>query len=161
VVTHFEPIFQANQVELELEVEPYLPAVWSDPDRIDQVMINVLSNAFRYTPSGGKVTVRAAYANPMVKVSVQDTGVGIAPEHLPHVFERFYRVDKSRARQSGGNGIGLAIVRHLIDVQGGEIWAESAGPGTGTTISFTLPLPPGASEALLHHALQAGAVEAP
>ncbi|MBP1465551.1 HAMP domain-containing protein [Candidatus Chloroploca sp. M-50] len=161
VMTHFEPIFQANQVEMELDVEAYLPSVWSDPDRIDQVMINVLSNAFRYTPSGGKVTVRAVYANPMVKVSVQDTGVGIADEHLPHVFERFYRVDKSRARQSGGNGIGLAIVRHLIDVQGGEIWAESAGPGTGTTISFTLPLPPGTSEALLQHARQPGAVEAP
>lgn len=142
VVTQFEPIFAANQVRVRLETEAQLPHVWADPDRIDQVLINILSNAYRYTPSGGSVLVRAVYHEQMVVVSVRDTGVGISAEHLPHVFERFYRVDKSRARQSGGSGIGLAIVRHLVYAQGGEIWAESEGQGKGTTFSFSVPLAP-------------------
>jgi signal transduction histidine kinase len=77
---------------------------------------------------------------------VRDTGVGISAEHLPHVFERFYRVDKSRARQSGGSGIGLAIARHLVYAQGGEIWAVSEGKGRGTTFCFTVPLAPAVYE---------------
>lgn len=142
VGAQFEPLFAANQVTLSLELDKYLPHVWADPDRVDQVLINVLSNAYRYTPVGGTVTLRAADAGQMVIVGVRDSGVGIAAEHLPHIFERFYRVDKSRARQSGGNGIGLAIARHLVYTQGGEIWAESAGPGQGTTFYFTIPLAP-------------------
>jgi signal transduction histidine kinase len=142
VGAQFEPLFAANQVTLSLELDQYLPHVWADPDRVDQVLINVLSNAYRYTPAGGTVTLRAADAGQMVIVGVRDSGVGIAAEHLPHIFERFYRVDKSRARQSGGNGIGLAIARHLVYTQGGEIWAESAGPGHGTTFYFTIPLAP-------------------
>lgn len=142
VVTQFEPIFAANQVSLTLTVEAQLPHVWADPDRINQVLINILSNAYRYTPAGGRVMVRAAYHEQTVVVAVRDTGVGIDAEHLSHVFERFYRVDKSRARHSGGNGIGLAIVRHLVYAQGGEIWAESEGPGKGTTFFFTVPLAP-------------------
>lgn len=142
VGAQFEPLFMANQVTLNLELDAYLPHVWADPDRVDQVLINVLSNAYRYTPVGGAVTLRAADAGQMVIVGVRDTGIGIAAEHLPHIFERFYRVDKSRARQSGGNGIGLAIARHLVYAQGGEMWAESLGPGQGTTFYFTVPLAP-------------------
>jgi signal transduction histidine kinase len=74
-----------------------------------------------------------------VQLGVRDTGIGIAAEHLPHIFERFYRVDKSRARQSGGTGIGLTIARHLVYAQGGEIWVESGGPGQGATFYVTLP----------------------
>ncbi|HMQ33462.1 MAG TPA: ATP-binding protein [Chloroflexaceae bacterium] len=147
VVAQFEPIFAHNQVSLLLEVEAQLPHVWADPDRVNQVLINILSNAFRYTPPGGQVLVRAAYHEQMVVVAVRDTGVGIDAEHLPHVFERFYRVDKSRARQSGGSGIGLAIARHLVYAQGGEIWAESDGQGKGTTFSFSVPLAPVVVEA--------------
>ncbi|NTU80942.1 MAG: HAMP domain-containing protein [Chloroflexales bacterium] len=142
IVAQFEPIFAANQVTLNPLIEPNLPHVWADPDRIDQVLINILSNACRYTPGGGSVTLRAFYHEHMVTVLVRDSGVGISAEHLPHVFERFYRVDKSRARQSGGSGIGLAIARHLIYAQGGEIWAESDGQGKGTTFFFTVPLAP-------------------
>lgn len=142
VGAQFEPLFAANQVTLKLELDPHLPHVWADPDRLDQVLINVLSNAYRYTPTGGTVTLRAGDAGQMVIVGVRDTGLGIAAEHLPHIFERFYRVDKSRARQSGGNGIGLAIARHLVYAQGGEIWAESEGVGKGATFYFTIPLAP-------------------
>jgi histidine kinase len=147
VGAQFEPLFAANQVTLLLDLDERLPLVWVDPDRVDQVLINVLSNAYRYTPTGGTVTVRAADAGQMVLVGVRDTGVGIAAEHLPHIFERFYRVDKSRARQSGGNGIGLAIARHIAYAQGGEIWAESAGEGQGAVFYFTVPVAPPEIEA--------------
>ncbi|MGQ9925282.1 MAG: sensor histidine kinase [Chloroflexaceae bacterium] len=142
VVAQFEPLFRANQVTLGLHLDVDLPPVWADPDRVNQVLINILSNAYRYTPSGGRVTLGADVLDKMVIVAVRDTGIGISPEHLPHIFERFYRVDKSRARQSGGSGIGLAIARHLVYAQGGEIWAESDGPGRGTTFCFTLPVVP-------------------
>lgn len=138
----FEPLFTANQVRLTVDAPDSLPSVWADPDRIAQVLINILSNAYRYTPSGGGVTIQARQAEEQIKVAVIDSGVGIAAEHLPHLFERFYRVDKSRARQSGGSGIGLAIARHLVYAQGGTIWAESAGPGQGAAFCFTLPLAP-------------------
>jgi histidine kinase len=148
VVAQFEPLFRANQVALALHLDVDLPPVWADPDRVNQVLINILSNAYRYTPSGGRVTLVADVVDKMVVVAVRDTGIGISPEHLPHIFERFYRVDKSRARQSGGSGIGLAIARHLVYAQGGEIWAESDGPGKGTTFCFTLPVVPAESAAL-------------
>jgi signal transduction histidine kinase len=146
VAAQFEPLFAASQVTLALQIEADLPPVWADPDRVNQVLINILSNACRYTPAGGSVILRATYLDQMVRVSVRDSGVGISAEHLPHVFERFYRVDKSRARQSGGSGIGLAIARHLVYAQGGEIWATSDGKGRGTTFCFTVPLAPAAFE---------------
>ncbi|MDW8405637.1 sensor histidine kinase [Chloroflexus sp.] len=141
-ITQFEPLFSSNQVNLCLDAPEQLPQVWADPDRVAQVLINILANAYRYTPSGGTVTVQARADDHEVRVAVIDTGIGIAAEHLPHLFERFYRVDKSRARNSGGSGIGLAIARHLIYTQGGEIWAESDGIGKGSRFIFTLPLAP-------------------
>ncbi|EFO81757.1 histidine kinase [Oscillochloris trichoides DG-6] len=142
ICVQFEPIFSANQVRMGIEVPLRLPPVWADPDRLDQILINLLSNAYRYTPAGGEVVLRAWATTDKMTVEVADSGVGIAAEHLPHVFERFYRVDKSRARQSGGSGIGLAIVRHLVDAQGGDISVWSAGKGQGTVFTFTLPLAP-------------------
>lgn len=141
-IAQFEPLFSSNQVNLCLDAPEQLPQVWADPDRVAQVLINILANAYRYTPSGGTVTVQARADDHEVRVAVIDTGIGIAAEHLPHLFERFYRVDKSRARNSGGSGIGLAIARHLIYAQGGEIWAESDGIGKGSRFVFTLPLAP-------------------
>jgi histidine kinase len=138
----FEPLFTSNHVHLRIDAPPRLPAVWADPDRIDQVLINLLSNAYRYTPAGGEVVLRASSTSEMVMIAVSDTGVGIDEAHLPHVFERFYRVDKSRARQSGGSGIGLAIARHLVYAQGGDITVWSAGKDQGTTFTFTLPFAP-------------------
>lgn len=141
-IAQFEPLFSSNQVNLCLDAPEQLPQVWADPDRVAQVLINILANAYRYTPAGGSVTVQAHADDHEVRVAVIDTGIGIDAEHLPHLFERFYRVDKSRARNSGGSGIGLAIARHLIYTQGGEIWAESDGIGKGSRFIFTLPLAP-------------------
>ena len=140
VVTQFQSQMASQNLTLEVNVPNDLPPVLADPDRVEQILINLMTNAVQYTPSGGKITVFARSLDPFIEIGVVDTGIGIPMEHLPHVFERFYRVDKSRARQSGGAGIGLTIARHLVYAQGGEIWAESAGPGKGSTFRFTLPI---------------------
>ncbi len=133
------PQFADKTVELTLEIPAGVPPVLVDPDRIAQVLTNLLGNALQYTPPGGGVTVRAGREDHGVVIAVVDTGIGIAGEHLPHVFDRFYRVDRSRARASGGSGIGLTIARHLVEAHGGTIRAESAGPGHGTTFAIVLP----------------------
>jgi signal transduction histidine kinase len=140
VAAQFRPQFSAKHVHLNIKVPPDLPEVMADPDRFEQIMINLLSNALRYTPAGGTVTISAQAHDFFVQVGVRDSGIGIPAEHLPHIFERFYRVDKSRARQSGGTGIGLTIARHLVYAQGGEIWVESDGLGHGATFFITLPV---------------------
>ena len=126
-------------VEVRSEVPKDLPVVNADPERLHQVLFNLLDNAYRFSPTGGVVTVRAARDNGALRVSVEDTGPGIPAEHLPLVFERFYRADPSRSRQDGGTGIGLAIARSVVEAHGGEIWAEST-VGKGATFSFVLPV---------------------
>src|SRR5262245_11201661 len=116
-----------------------LPLVDADSRRVGQVLRNLLSNALAQTASGGHIDVTAGRYLDCVKISVSDTGVGIRPEHLPHVFERFYRTDGSRARASGGSGLGLAIVRQLVKAHGGEVSVESF-LGRGSTFAFTLPV---------------------
>jgi two-component system sensor histidine kinase BaeS len=127
---------------LELGVSPLegLPLVRADQDRAVQVLTNLLTNALRYTPAPGHVTVTARRAGSAVAFAVSDSGVGLRPEELARVFERFYRVDKSRSRALGGAGIGLTIARALVEAMGGRIGVESAGPGRGTTFTFTLPV---------------------
>lgn len=126
-------------VELQADLPAGLPAVLADQDRITQVLTNLVANALQYTPSGGKVTILAAQQGEVVSLSVVDTGIGIPPEHLAHLFTRFYRVDKSRSRQAGGgSGIGLTIARHLVEAHGGQLRAESQGEGEGSTFTFTL-----------------------
>lgn len=110
-----------------------------DPDRIGQVLSNLLDNALRHTPAGGTVTLRCQRSDGEVEYRVHDTGVGIPAEHLPHVFDRFYRVDTARDRGHGGSGIGLSIARALVEAHGGRITAESPGPGKGSTFSVRLP----------------------
>ncbi len=140
----FEPRLEAKGVRLELEVgEEPLP-VEVDPERLRQVLFNLLSNAERYTPEGGRIAVRAEQRDGEARVSVSDTGPGIPPEELPYVFERFWRGDKARARRSGGTGLGLAIAKQLVEAHGGRIGAESE-PGRGATFRFTLPLAPTSS----------------
>jgi two-component system phosphate regulon sensor histidine kinase PhoR len=112
--------------------------VKADRSRLDQVLINLLDNAVKYSPQGGKVTVQAAEEGEMVRVSVQDTGIGIPAKDLPRLFERFYRVDEARSRDKGGTGLGLSIVKHIVQAHGGSVQVESA-PGKGSTFSFTLP----------------------
>lgn len=125
-------------VALEQRVPGELPPVPADRERIHQVLFNLVDNAVRFTPPGGRVTVSARADGDRVRVWVRDTGVGIPPEHLPRLFERFYRADPARARGDGGTGIGLAICRSVVEAHGGRIWAESR-PGGGSTFTFELP----------------------
>ena len=126
-------------VELAQDVPEDLPAIFADAERVHQVLFNLLDNAVRFTPSGGRVRVTASRSNGSVDVAVADTGPGIAPEHLPRLFDRFYRVDTARSREEGGTGIGLAIARSVVEAHGGRIWAESE-PGKGSTFTFELPV---------------------
>jgi two-component system phosphate regulon sensor histidine kinase PhoR len=124
-------------IRLSSNVDPSTPQVLGDKERLKQVMMNLIENAIKYTPSGGEVSVTAAPAGERVRVSVRDTGVGIPAEHHSRIFERFYRVDKDRSRQVGGTGLGLAIVKHIVEAHGSSVRVESE-PGTGSTFSFTL-----------------------
>jgi signal transduction histidine kinase len=133
--------YAGKGVSLDIELPATLPAVRADGDRLLQVLTNLLNNALRFTPAGGRVTLSAEIHGRELVVHVADTGIGIPTEHLPFIFDRFYRADPSRSRQSGGgSGIGLTISRHLVEAQGGQIWSESGGEGQGSTFSFTLPL---------------------
>jgi two-component system, OmpR family, sensor histidine kinase BaeS len=132
--------FAEKDITLVVTIPADLPAVLTDADRIIQVLINLLGNALRATPLGGTVCVSAERLDDAIAFHVSDNGIGIAPEHLPQLFERFYRVDKARSRALGGSGIGLAIAKALVEAHDGRIWAESPGPGQGATFSFTLPI---------------------
>ncbi|HEU5002754.1 MAG TPA: ATP-binding protein [Actinomycetota bacterium] len=125
-------------VAVHNEVEPGLPPLRADRERLHQVLYNLLDNAFRFSPAGGTVTVGAHVENGACSVSVEDLGAGIPDEHLARVFERFYRVDGSRARSDGGTGIGLAIARSVVEAHGGRIWAEHGQQG-GATFRFVVP----------------------
>jgi histidine kinase len=126
-------------VGLDTRIPEDLPQVLVDEYRIGQVLTNLAGNALQYTPPGGRVVISAVEEANFVRISVADTGAGLASEHLEHVFDRFYRVDKSRSRAAGGSGIGLTIARYLVEAHGGRIWAESPGEGLGSTFAFTLP----------------------
>jgi signal transduction histidine kinase len=138
VIAHIHPTLEEKQIALESQIADDLPTVAVDPQRIEQVLLNLLDNACRYTPPGGKIVLSAYREDGAVHVSVRDGGPGIAPEDLPHIFERFYRGDKSRARSSGGTGLGLSIAKALIEAHGGKIWAENAPQG-GACFHFTVP----------------------
>ena len=123
---------------LRLECPPQLPLVIADLDRTEQILVNLIGNAVRYTPAGS-ITIHIKTEPGKLWIEVKDTGIGIYPEDLPHVFERFFRVDRSRSSHSGGTGIGLAISRHLVELQGGQIIVSSQ-LGKGSTFQFFLPL---------------------
>ncbi len=140
VTARLLPQFADQGIVLENDVSERLPQVRADADRVEQVLTNLVGNALQYTAAGGRVTIQAARLDAAIQFSVQDTGVGLTPDDLTKIFQRFYRVDKSRARASGGSGIGLTIAQHIVEAHGGQIWAESAGLNQGSTFSFTLPL---------------------
>ncbi|WP_102143149.1 sensor histidine kinase [Mycobacterium hubeiense] len=117
-----------------------LPPLWGDEQRLTQVLANLLDNALRHTPPHGRVDVHADTDGTRLLMRITDTGEGIAPEHLPHVFERLYRADAARTRDHGGSGLGLAIAKALVEAHGGHISASSQGAGTGTTFTIALPL---------------------
>jgi len=141
VLSEIEVAGPVKGVRLVRALSDDLPRVDADPERIHQVLFNLVDNAVRFTPEGGRVTVSAARRDGRVHVEVTDTGVGIAPEHLPRLFERFYRVDPARSRGEGGTGIGLAIARSVVEAHGGHLSAKSE-LGSGSTFSFDLPVAP-------------------
>jgi signal transduction histidine kinase len=134
----FSQIAARLEVTLEGSAEPGVDPVNMDVQRIGRVLANLVGNALRYTPPGGTVSICAERADGELLVRVQDSGEGIQPDDIPHVFERFYRGEKSRNRETGGSGLGLAIARGIIEAHGGRIWVESE-PGKGTRFTFTLP----------------------
>jgi len=136
------PAFAEAGLPLTRHLPAGLPCVRADGDRVVQVLTNLLTNALRYTAPPGPVTLtlHRAAGGRAILFQVTDTGIGLAPEHLPHVFERFYRVDKSRSRAAGGSGIGLSIAQALVDAMGGRLWVTIPGLGQGSTFSFTLPV---------------------
>lgn len=134
--------YDRKGVKLVVGPLPTDSTIFADPSRVGQVLTNLLSNALRHTPSAGTVTVRAEIEGSMTRISVTDTGEGIAAEHLPHIFERFYRVDTARDREHGGTGVGLAISHAIATAHEGRLSAASAGPGRGTTLWLELPSGP-------------------
>jgi len=131
--------YQSKGVALTTNIAAGLPELSLDPERMGQVLGNLLNNALRHTPTGGTVTISATSRTGGVELCVADTGEGIPAEHLPHVFERFYRVDTARDRTHGGSGIGLAIAKALVQAHGGQITATSPGTGQGSTFRILLP----------------------
>jgi signal transduction histidine kinase len=138
-VTPWQPQVTARKLSLSVELPADLPLVNIDWQRVNQVLHNILENAVAHTPKGGTINVAASGKGKWVEVSVSDTGEGIPAEDLPHIFERFYRVDKSRARATGGSGLGLTIAKRLIEAHGGTIAVQSK-LGEGSRFSFTLPI---------------------
>jgi len=139
VVAMRKPAIDAAGHRITVDVPPALPKVYIDRNRIEQVFINLLDNAVKFTPAKGEVRIRARAEGPFVRVDIEDTGVGIAPEHLSRIFERFFRVDKARSIESGGTGLGLAIVKHIVQAHQGKVEVQSI-PGRGSTFSVFLPL---------------------
>jgi PAS domain S-box-containing protein len=142
VVSGITPAADAKRIRLELRIQPELPPIEGDPKRLHQVLNNVLANAVKFTPENGSIVLACEAAGRWLNIRVQDSGVGIAPEFLPFVFDRFRQADSRTTRTHGGLGLGLAIARHLIEQHGGEIGAHSAGEATGTTVSIRLPVNP-------------------
>jgi PAS domain S-box-containing protein len=134
------PAAEAKGVRLQKTLDTGVGAVSGDAARLQQVVWNLLSNAVKFTPKGGRVQVRLERINSHVEITVSDSGIGIRPEFLPHVFERFRQADQTMRRQQGGLGLGLAIVRHLVELHGGEVGVESPGEGQGTTFRVVLPI---------------------
>ncbi len=146
VVSGALPAAQAKNVELVKTAPSDLPVIDADAKRLHQVLGNVLSNAVKFTPGGGRIDVRCWDEGDAITIEVQDSGAGIAPEFLPYIFDRFRQADSRAIRRHGGLGLGLAIARHLIEQHHGEIRASSAGPGLGTTVHIRLPVSRARSE---------------
>ena len=136
------PAAEAKGVRVQKVMDTGAVSIPGDPVRLQQVVWNLLSNAIKFTPRGGRVQIRSERVNSHLEIVVSDTGQGIPPDFLPHVFDRFRQADQKTSRQHGGMGLGLAIVRHLVELHGGTVQAESAGPGQGATFTVQLPISP-------------------
>ncbi|MGI8733842.1 MAG: sensor histidine kinase [Pyrinomonadaceae bacterium] len=136
-VDTLRPAATAKEIKVSVSLEQTRGFVIGDPDRLQQIVWNLISNAIKFTPSGGRVAVRLARVDSDFELSVDDTGIGIS-ENFPHVFERFRQADSSTTRSHGGLGLGLAIVRHLVELHGGTVLVESEGVGAGTKFTVRL-----------------------
>ncbi len=139
VLRQVGPVANKAGVTLQSQLPPLLPLVWADTARLQQVCLNLVRNALKFTPSGGSVTLHARSVGNMVEVSVADTGCGIALEDQPRVFERFYQAEDALLVKHGGFGLGLTVAQVIVEQHGGRIWLQSE-PGHGSTFFFTIPL---------------------
>ena len=139
VASQYTSVVEEVNLRLIIDAPSDLPALLVDVEHTGRVLHNLLDNAMQYTPEGGEIVITARRQEEFIEIQVQDTGSGISAEHLPYIFERFYRADQSRSRATGGAGLGLTIVKQLVEAQGGQISACSQA-GQGTTISFSLPV---------------------
>lgn len=143
-LNRLRPQAQRQRIALSLSLPSGLPPTWADLAALHEILLNLVDNAIKFTPPGGTIAVTARQDAGMLEIAVADSGKGISPEDLPHVFERFYKADRSRS--SPGAGLGLSLTRHIVLGHGGRIWVESQ-PGRGATFRFTLPqAPPAAPE---------------
>jgi PAS domain S-box-containing protein len=140
VVDGVRPASDAKSINLHTTLDPKISPIQGDPDRLQQIIWNLLTNAIKFTPKGGRVMVRLERLHSNVELTISDTGQGIDPELLPHIFDRFRQSDSSSTRRHGGLGLGLSIVRQLVELHGGSVTAQSAGMGKGTTFKVILPL---------------------
>ena len=131
---------EAKNLQIESRLTPLTLNVLGDPNRLQQVVWNLLSNAIKFTPAGGRIKIALDCIDGMAQIEVSDTGKGIHPNFLPYVFDRFRQADSSYSRRDAGLGLGLSIVRHLVELHGGTVSATSAGEGEGATFTVRLPL---------------------
>jgi signal transduction histidine kinase len=127
-----------KSIALDKTIEPGGETIYADRTALEQILLNLIENAIRHTATGGRISIQTKREGGGVSLAVDDTGSGIPPEHLPRIFERFYRADSGRSREAGGTGLGLAIVRHLVEAHGGNVSADSV-VGVGTTIRIFFP----------------------
>src|SRR5262249_17529626 len=139
-VQTIRPAADARGVSLETRLPIEISQIAGDPARLQQVIWNLLSNAIKFTPQGGRVFAQLERIDPHIRITVSDTGKGIAPDFLPCIFDRFSQADSSGAQRYGGLGLGLALVKYLVELHGGTIEAASAGEGQGSTFTVTLPV---------------------
>jgi signal transduction histidine kinase len=139
-IARIAPVAAAKGVRVSQEIPDELPTINLDAERIGQALFNLLENSVRHTPKGGSITLRAHCSESQLAFYVTDNGEGIRCEHLPHIFERFYRADPVRNRASGGSGLGLSIVQTIVEAHGGQVSAQSDGVGHGSTFTIQLPI---------------------
>jgi CheY-like chemotaxis protein/two-component sensor histidine kinase len=134
------PAAEGKRIDVKLTLNAAREVITGDADRLQQIVSNLLSNAIKFTPQGGRVELRLERADPHVRITVSDTGKGITPEYLPFIFDRFHQADSGSTRRHTGLGLGLSLVRHLVELHGGAVYAQSSGEGAGATFTVNLPL---------------------
>jgi len=139
VATSIAPLSMEKRLRITLKAAPDLPPAYADPNRMEQVLMNLLGNAVKFTPENGEIALSCEQEGAFLRCSVRDTGVGIPPEDLPRIFDKFHQVRMKRATKTKGTGLGLTIVKFLVEAHGGFVWAEST-PGQGATFTFTVPV---------------------